>query len=145
VEPSCPIVVAFDFGHAGRLALDRALTVAQRAPWHVLHVVCVIDPHMPFPALPADRIDARYEERVRETIAGMIGDQARFLVHVRVGSKPARHILQVASEVGAELIMVGCHGLTGVERFLVGSISERVVREARCTVEVVRDSTYARS
>jgi hypothetical protein len=37
---------------------------------------------------------------------------------------------------------VGSKGLTGVERLVLGSVAERVVREAGCTVEVARPKTY---
>jgi len=39
-----PVVVGYDFSHSGRAALRRAVTLAGRAPFHVLHVVCVVDP-----------------------------------------------------------------------------------------------------
>jgi hypothetical protein len=65
-----------------------------------------------------------------------------FFVHARIDRKPSRAILAVAQEVGAELVVIGSHGLTGVERFLVGSTCERVVREARCSVEVARAKAY---
>jgi hypothetical protein len=64
-------------------------------------------------------------------------------VHARIGAKPATEILQLAKEIGADLIIVGSHGLTGVERFLVGSTSERIVREAGCSVEIARTKKYA--
>jgi hypothetical protein len=32
--------------------------------------------------------------------------------------------------------------LTGVERIMIGSVSERIAREAGCTVEIVREKTY---
>ena len=47
-----------------------------------------------------------------------------------------------AREVGADLIIVGSNNITGVERLLVGSVAEHVVRDAHCTVEVARPTTY---
>ena len=41
------------------------------------------------------------------------------------------------------LIFIGSHGKTGIERLLLGSVSERIVREAQCPVMVVRAKTYA--
>lgn len=145
------VVVGFDFSHSGRAALERAIGVATRAPWHVLHFVCVIDPHFAFPSLPAKHIDLEYANRVQDEVTNIVGqelatkrasDRIHFFVHARIG-KPAQEILGVAKDVGADLIIVGSKGLTGIERAVLGSVSEKVVREAGCTVEVARPKTYA--
>lgn len=62
-------------------------------------------------------------------------------MHVRIG-KAAAQVLALAAEIGADHILLGSHGKTGVERLLLGSVSEHVVREARCPVTVVRPKTY---
>jgi hypothetical protein len=49
-----------------------------------------------------------------------------------------REIVQVASDVSADLIVVGTHGRTGIERLIVGSVAERVLRFAPCPVLAVR-------
>jgi nucleotide-binding universal stress UspA family protein len=47
-------------------------------------------------------------------------------------------ILDHAAEWGADLIVMGSYGFTGLNRFLMGSVSDAVVRHAGCSVEVVR-------
>jgi nucleotide-binding universal stress UspA family protein len=47
-------------------------------------------------------------------------------------------ILDYASTWQPDLIVLGSHGRTGVHRFLLGSVSEAVVRHAPCSVQVVR-------
>jgi universal stress protein A len=47
-------------------------------------------------------------------------------------------ILDSATDYRADLILVGSHGHTGLERLLLGSVAESVVRHARCSVLVVR-------
>jgi nucleotide-binding universal stress UspA family protein len=47
-------------------------------------------------------------------------------------------ILDDAKSWGADLIVMGSHGRRGLERFLVGSVSEAVLRHAHCSVEIVR-------
>jgi nucleotide-binding universal stress UspA family protein len=145
------VVVGFDFSHSGQAALERAIGVANRAPWHVLHFVCVIDPHFAFPSLPTKHIDAAYAERVQEQVKSLveqelktknIEDKIHFFVHARIG-RAAKEILGVAEDVGADLVIVGSKGLTGIERAVLGSVSEKVVREAQCTVEVARPKSYA--
>lgn len=146
-----PVVVGFDFSHSGGAALHRAVTLAGRAPFHVLHVVCVIDPKEAIPSIPSySGVDCMYAARVQEALAiemqceldrVEVSGRVHFFVHARIG-KAAQEILALASEVGADLIIVGSKGLTGLERMLLGSTSEHVVREAGCTVEVARPKRY---
>jgi nucleotide-binding universal stress UspA family protein len=49
-------------------------------------------------------------------------------------------ILKTAQEIGADLIVLGTHGRTGLRRLLMGSVAEQVVREASCPVLTVRTS-----
>jgi nucleotide-binding universal stress UspA family protein len=51
---------------------------------------------------------------------------------------PKSKIIDQATQWNAELIVVGSHGRKGVDRFLMGSVSEAVVRHAPCSVEIVR-------
>jgi len=144
------VVVAYNFTQSALPALERAVKLAARAPFHILHVVCAIEPTNPIPAVGPGPVDYRYAERAQQTLAeemasmlrsADISDRVHFFVHARIG-RPAEEILECAREVGAELILVGTKGLTGVERVVLGSVAERIVREAKCTVEVVRATTY---
>ena len=51
---------------------------------------------------------------------------------------PKSQIIDVASDWHADLIVLGSHGRKGLDRFLMGSVSEAVVRHAHCSVEIVR-------
>lgn len=51
---------------------------------------------------------------------------------------PAKAICEYAEKHGVDLIVVGSHGRGGVERWLIGSVAERVVRHAATNVYVVR-------
>jgi nucleotide-binding universal stress UspA family protein len=144
------VVVAFDFSHSGQAALYRGLALAARAPFHVLHFACIVDAHAGLAAIPTKHVDADYVQRVHDAMRSLIEQELRahgttgrvhYFVHARIG-KPADEILGVARDVGADLIIVGSKGLTGLERLVMGSVAERVVREARCTVEVARLKAY---
>lgn len=147
-----PVVVGFDFSASGEVALDRAVQLAGRAPEHVLHVVCVIDPKHPIPAIPpSGEIDYLYAAQVQESLAVVVhaaleranvSARINFFVHARINKNVAEEILETARQLGADLVVVGSHGLTGLERLVVGSVSEKIVREAHCTVEVARPTTY---
>lgn len=51
---------------------------------------------------------------------------------------PKSRIIDLATEWRADLIVLGSHGRTGLNRFLIGSVSEAVARHAPCSVEIVR-------
>ncbi|MDR3615829.1 MAG: universal stress protein [Candidatus Obscuribacterales bacterium] len=57
--------------------------------------------------------------------------------HVYPGH-PADQILEAADKWCADLIVLGSHGRRGFSHFLMGSVAEKVAREAKCTVEVIR-------
>ena len=51
---------------------------------------------------------------------------------------PATEILRVAQETSADLIVMGTHGRTGLERLLMGSVAEEVLRKATCPVLTIK-------
>lgn len=79
---------------------------------------------------PAHELVERIASELRS--AGFKVDTA-----VEVGDIPER-IIDSAEEWGADLIVVGSHGRTGIPRFLLGSVAEFVARHAKCSVEIVR-------
>ncbi len=67
----------------------------------------------------------------------MRGAGIRAVTHAREGD-PADAILDVAEELGADLIVVGNKGMTGAKRFLLGSVPNKVSHHAPCSVLIVR-------
>lgn len=65
------------------------------------------------------------------------GGLTRVVTHVALGS-PAEQIVQLGSDLEADIILVGTHGRRGVPRLLLGSVAESVVRMAHCPVWVAR-------
>ena len=136
------VVVAYDFSNTAEVALTAAITLASRAPQHVLHVVVAIDDDHRVPGLPTNKVDYAYTEKVHEHLTSKLqtvfetsapGAEIHFFVHVRIG-KPAKEILDLAQQIGADLIVIGSHGWRGLDRVLFGSVSEAVVRGAGCPV-----------
>lgn len=150
ISEGTQVVIAYDFSTTSEIAFERGIELAARSPRHVLHVLTVVDDAHPVAELPTTRVDYEYTEKVQarvgEKLTAAFAARApavsvRFIVHVRIG-KPAQEILGLAADVGAELVIVGSHGFRGVDRLLFGSVSEGVVRGARCPVLVVRPTTY---
>jgi len=58
--------------------------------------------------------------------------------HVFLDGDPATEIVRYAADAGIDVIVLGTHGRTGVERLLMGSVAEKVMRDAHCSVLVVK-------
>ena len=144
------ILVAFDFSESSELALKHAVALALEETPRDFHFLIVLDPRKGLGLKKEEVVNYQYTEEVQELATKHIseslanldpGGEVTLLVHVRIGD-PVKSILEMATEVGASLIVLGSHGRTGVKRVLLGSLSERVVREAECPVLVTRDRTY---
>jgi nucleotide-binding universal stress UspA family protein len=144
------ILVAFDFSDTAELALQHAINMAAEPEERDFHFLVALDPSKGIGLKKNETINFQYAEEVQKLATKHIegayermnrGGELSMLVHVRIG-EPVPEILALADEIGASLILIGSHGRTGVKRLLLGSVSERVVREALCPVLVTRDRTY---
>lgn len=134
------VVVAYDFTRTSDVALERGVELACRDPQHTLHFVTVIDSHQTYQT--ADRIRQDLLDQLRVIFQTRSpGADIEFFVHARLG-KPAEEILDLAQEVGADLIIVGSHARSAVGRFLLGSVSEGVLHGAKCPVLIARSKGY---
>ncbi len=77
------------------------------------------------------------QDRAREALETLAADidlrTDPVNVHVLAGN-PARDIVEFADDNAADLVVMATHGRTGLERFLIGSVAEKVVRRAPCPV-----------
>lgn len=81
-------------------------------------------------------------KEMAERTAKMLAE-AGFKVSTSVATgDPKTVILEEATDWGADLIVLGSHGRTGLERFLLGSVSEAIARRTTCSVEIVRLQPY---
>ncbi len=145
------ILVAVDFSQGARVALDRAMTLAREfgASVDVLHVwqpPSYVVPEMLVTAPEGNglRFDDYMRSRTLHDLSILVAPyrEATPSLQVRLvaeNGSPRELIVAVAKDKGADLIVVGTHGYTGMKRFVLGSIAEGVVRTASCPVLVVRD------
>jgi nucleotide-binding universal stress UspA family protein len=149
------VVVGVDYSETGSLALRRALRLARGT----LHVVHVVEPRLPLgtPAMPVEvppepisldeesaRLRRYVEDQVAQASQGSTPPNVTLVIsHLAQGS-PAEELVQLASDLEADLVVVGTHGRRGVKRFILGSIAERTVRLATCPVLVERPKATAK-
>jgi len=132
-------VAAVDFSDFSRDAVMVLVDVLQPGgDVHLLHVLWNPAAEAPWTGT-RDWMDERRERAMAEleTLARTLEGNAGIKVHghVREGG-PAHEALRLAEEVGADLIAAGSHGAGFLGRILMGSVSTRIVRGARCAVLV---------
>ena len=144
--PPRRIVVPLDLSQRGRPALETARRLA--ATETRIDLVHVVErPSVPLAYQPAreqaesygfPRIAPRVEEAIAELAAQCAGPNVVSQIGVLEG-RPADAIVDYAENSGADLIVLASHGFTGVDRLLIGSVAEQVVRSAGCPVLVLKD------
>jgi nucleotide-binding universal stress UspA family protein len=112
----------------------RVLRVVEPPPLLVLREMGGYDPSM---EKLWEAQTKHAEELVAKTAETLRTKDLRVTTAVVQGD-PRSKILDAAEKWKAELIVLGSLGRTGVERFLMGSVSIAVARHARCSVEIVR-------
>jgi nucleotide-binding universal stress UspA family protein len=151
VPETYKIVVGIDYSKPAELALSTALATALYRDGQV-YAIAVAEGDVPNrPEELSEELHKKFLEEAQATLERYLAEQiaeyekSGFKINKkRVGAavdfgKPAEAILNLASEVEADLIVVGTHGRRGLERFLVGSVAEDVLKGAHCPVLVLRD------
>jgi nucleotide-binding universal stress UspA family protein len=140
------ILVPTDFSRPSEQALTYARSLAQRfgASLHLLHVVnrpllaegLAAEAFMnEGTAMGSDMVEVA-QDRLRKQAPDATSASVVF-------GYAAKSIVQHASRLGVDLIVMGSHGRTGVAHILLGSVAEAVIRTAQCPVLTVRDPVKA--
>jgi len=158
VGPLRRILIGVDGSGEAQAAATMAASVLPLPIACTLRLVQVV-PDPPFLlAMPDAVVDGSYTMAVREVLEPQIAkarsgvESLAETIRQKTASKldapivetrvtrgnPAMQLLRTADDFAANLIVVGSRGLTGMGRFLLGSVSERVLRHASCSVLVVR-------
>jgi nucleotide-binding universal stress UspA family protein len=137
------VVVAYDFSATAEIALQQAVDLACKDPTSTLHFLTAVDSKGDYRT--AERIQQDLLDHVQRALDVRRPDRdVEFYVHARIGP-PVAVILELAAEVGADLVIVGSHGRGAMGRFLLGSVSEGVLHGSRCPVMVARAKQYAQT
>ena len=137
--PKNRVLVPVDFSDRSLAAVDTGLALVEDGSHlHVLHVLPVLSPAEPgvvWDALDYPERCRQVEKSLRERLPG--AKYAGTEITVLVGDA-GHEIADHAKQIGAELIVMPSHGRAGIQRLLIGSVAERVVRLAHCPVLVLR-------
>jgi nucleotide-binding universal stress UspA family protein len=137
------ILLASDLSKASSKAFAAALALAKttRASLTILNVLTPLTPMIPGRAVELERLNREMklesQRRLTELTARAKTSGIR-AASVMVEGEPARQIVRVARSKRADLIVVGTHGRTGLDKFFLGSVAQRVVTTAPCPVMTVR-------
>lgn len=141
------ILAPTDFSAHAAKAVRYACRLAERlgSELHLLHVLPDIVPVGPDPMLTPVLPPEFYTESKQQALEALgallepsWGHPVKVQTEVRWGD-PVDEITVLARERGVDLIVIATHGRTGLSHVLLGSVAERIVREAPCPVLTIRD------
>jgi nucleotide-binding universal stress UspA family protein len=145
------IVVGTDFSDTANIALRKAFDLAAKEENGEVHVVNAVRhlgeyvqmdlPDTPAYRLPLDEAQDKIEAHVGGQLAAWQSETGRTFsrcVTYLSTEFPAVGVAQLATDLDAEMIVIGTHGRQGLRRLIIGSVAEAVVRLAHVPVLVVR-------
>ena len=142
------ILVPVDFSDHAEAALAHAVELGRTHDAQLLLLFVVEEPAFPsfygagaamlYDDLPDVR--ERAQEALDEWASNIDEPRPRMSTHVAEGPAGPT-IVEFAEEWQADLIVIASLGRTGLERMMLGSVAEKVVREASCPVFVLKSST----
>jgi nucleotide-binding universal stress UspA family protein len=128
--------VDFDGNSLEALRMAKRIALREEADLCLLHVVPPTDPL----TISAPLIARRHEEEGRAELARLAATELAEVKHETrlVFGHPPEEILDAAKDFGADLLVMATHGRHGLAHMVLGSVAEKVVREARCPVLTIR-------
>ena len=149
MHPFHTIVVAVDFSETSADTLGAALELAH-SDQHRLHLVHVVQDvfrtggTVEMPTVDWLEVQRSWIEDARRQLIQLAAlcnlDPQTVTIAVTVG-QPAAEIVQYANQHAADVVVLGSHGHGVVRRFMLGSVADRVLRQASCPVMLVPHRT----
>jgi nucleotide-binding universal stress UspA family protein len=141
------ILIAIDGSDFSQAALESVIA----RPWPTdteVRVLNVVEPpsllmgrEMAGPDPEFEAVWKALREQAKDLVAKATDKLRRSQLNASpelVEGDPKSQIIDIAERWRADMIVLGSHGRTGLARFLMGSVSQAVVRHAHCSVEIVR-------
>lgn len=134
MSPFRTILFASDFSERSREAFRVACSLADEKTTR-LFVLHAIDPRPEVAVMTASDRSRDFEDRLR---ACHVPARPVDVTYLARDGEASAVVLDVAERIGADLIVLGTHGRTGLLRLLAGSVAEAVLRQAHCPVLALR-------
>ena len=144
IKTTDTVVVPWDFSEHSQSALAQTLDlVPDPKQIHVVHVCylpVMVGPGMSAGAINKDAVIENSENKFRQAVAE--DPRCEYISYTTlVTEEQGLAICEFAKQHNADLIIMSSHGRTGIKRVVMGSVTERVIRNASCSVLVLRAST----
>ncbi len=137
--PRKTVVVPIDFSDDSFEAMDVARElVDEQTHLHVVHVLPVLEPNDPG-VIWYNIDDEGRKEHASEALQKELAKRSHNAVEVAIRfGNPGHEIARYAEDVDAGLVVLSSHGQSGLKHLLIGSVAERIVRQAHCPVLVLK-------
>ena len=140
------ILVPIDFSVNAEKIVETANCFAQKfgAKMHLLHVSEDFAPYSGFviPHISTDVLAEEIFEHAKKKMSAFLDEQAAMGRNcegkVLEGDDVAEEVVNYAKKNNMDIIVMGTHGYKGLEKTLMGSVAEKVLRMATCPVLVVK-------
>ena len=140
------ILVPIDFSDYSKSALKYAVNFCNycKAEMTLIYVVepVIYPPDFSMGQIAIPSVNVEWDERAKQELEKLAKEHIPSGVSVKTlikTGKPFLEIIETASELDIDLIIIATHGRTGIEHILFGSTAEKVVRKAPCPVLTLRE------
>lgn len=140
------LVVPLDGSLLAETAIPHALALA-RPTKAMIHIVRVVTPRMggQLDQFQTDRQHTAQAEQYLSPIQAQMREEGARVRTTVLHGYPIDQLLIHSAQVQADLIVMATHGRSGVQRLILGSVADRIVREAACPVVLVRGEMPVRT
>jgi nucleotide-binding universal stress UspA family protein len=138
------LLVPHDFSEHSDRALETALGLAKALGAHIVLVHAFQRPLEPYGILPIEPALAEIPEAARQRLQVELDKVLAAGIEGEARVREGRAVDEILAEIeasGADLVVMGTHGLTGFSHAMLGSVAERTVRQAPCAVLTVKGAS----
>jgi nucleotide-binding universal stress UspA family protein len=138
------ILVPVDLSHASTILLQYANTIAEKFGARLIFLFVVEDLYS-YSGLPVeirlDPFDEDYKSYSRRNMENFLEENRHHVTgeyeSIVLSGHPAKEIVDYADREDIDLIVIGTHGFSGLDRMIFGSVAEKVIKRAPCPIMVV--------